>query len=156
MKGRCLNRLTTGPQLVGVRGFEPPAPCSQSTCATGLRYTPTRDVLSATLLIYYNPFEKSTTNFSNLRNVFIDLLGHEIDSRPVHLMLSGTRNQLYRRSRFLKISKPITVWSILKNKYEIMLSAKISSLDASVVGLSSPKRPPPFRVKKFPPNVGIK
>src|SRR4029079_12093818 len=26
--------------MVGVRGFEPPAPCSQSRCATGLRYTP--------------------------------------------------------------------------------------------------------------------
>ena len=26
--------------LVGVKGFEPPAPCSQSTCATRLRYTP--------------------------------------------------------------------------------------------------------------------
>ena len=40
VKGRCLDRLTTGPHLVGVKGFEPPAPCSQSTCATGLRYTP--------------------------------------------------------------------------------------------------------------------
>ena len=26
--------------MVGVRGFEPPAPCSQSTYATRLRYTP--------------------------------------------------------------------------------------------------------------------
>src|SRR5205809_1403147 len=26
--------------MVGVRGFEPPAPCSQSRCATGLRHTP--------------------------------------------------------------------------------------------------------------------
>ena len=26
--------------MVGVKGFEPPAPCSQSTCATRLRYTP--------------------------------------------------------------------------------------------------------------------
>ena len=25
---------------VGVKGFEPPAPCSPSTCATRLRYTP--------------------------------------------------------------------------------------------------------------------
>jgi hypothetical protein len=28
--------------LVGARGFEPPTPCSQSRCATRLRYTPTR------------------------------------------------------------------------------------------------------------------
>ena len=27
--------------LVGVEGFEPPTPCSQSRCATRLRYTPT-------------------------------------------------------------------------------------------------------------------
>ena len=27
-------------EVVGVRGFEPPAPCSQSRCATGLRHTP--------------------------------------------------------------------------------------------------------------------
>ena len=26
--------------MVGVEGFEPPAPCSQSMCATKLRYTP--------------------------------------------------------------------------------------------------------------------
>ena len=26
--------------MVGVKGFEPPAPCSQSTYATKLRYTP--------------------------------------------------------------------------------------------------------------------
>src|SRR4026209_68927 len=25
---------------VGARGFEPPTPCSQSRCATGLRYAP--------------------------------------------------------------------------------------------------------------------
>ena len=31
---KCLKRL------VGVRGFEPPTPCSQSRCATGLRHTP--------------------------------------------------------------------------------------------------------------------
>ncbi len=28
-------------RVVGVRGFEPPTPCSQSRCATGLRHTPT-------------------------------------------------------------------------------------------------------------------
>src|SRR2546428_2494762 len=28
-------------KLVGARGFEPPTPCSQSRCATRLRYTPT-------------------------------------------------------------------------------------------------------------------
>src|SRR5262249_38992664 len=28
------------PMLVGARGFEPPTPCSQSRCATGLRHAP--------------------------------------------------------------------------------------------------------------------
>ena len=47
VKGRCLRPLDHGatcalrcPGMVGVKGFEPPAPCSQSTCATRLRYTP--------------------------------------------------------------------------------------------------------------------
>ncbi len=30
----------TNLKLVGVEGFEPPTPCSQSRCATRLRYTP--------------------------------------------------------------------------------------------------------------------
>ena|SRR5262252_5756342 len=29
-----------GRKLVGARGFEPPTPCSQSRCATGLRHAP--------------------------------------------------------------------------------------------------------------------
>ncbi len=33
--------------MVGVKGFEPPAPCSQSTCATGLRYTPSPKITTA-------------------------------------------------------------------------------------------------------------
>ncbi len=27
-------------KLVGARGFEPPTPCSQNRCATGLRHAP--------------------------------------------------------------------------------------------------------------------
>src|SRR5205823_807942 len=37
-----LSSSLTNARMVGVRGFEPPAPCSQSRCATGLRHTPTR------------------------------------------------------------------------------------------------------------------
>ena len=39
------NRLSRAnhAQLVRVEGFEPPTPCSQSTCATKLRYTPMED-----------------------------------------------------------------------------------------------------------------
>ena len=40
--------------LVGVKGFEPPAPCSQSTCATRLRYTPLIErAAQATLIIIF-------------------------------------------------------------------------------------------------------
>ena len=45
VKGRCLNRLTKRSQLVGVTGFEPAAPCSQSTCATKLRHTPAMEAV---------------------------------------------------------------------------------------------------------------
>lgn len=44
--------MTTGPyvysekKMVGVKGFEPPTPCSQSTCATKLRYTPSGTIVS--------------------------------------------------------------------------------------------------------------
>ena len=34
--------------MVGVRGFEPPTPCSQSRCATRLRHTPKRSLDCAT------------------------------------------------------------------------------------------------------------
>src|SRR6267378_2091879 len=37
-RGRLMNDCSM--KMVGVRGFEPPAPCSQSRCATGLRHTP--------------------------------------------------------------------------------------------------------------------
>src|SRR5687768_15076917 len=33
--------------LVGARGFEPPTPCAQGRCATGLRYAPTVGALYA-------------------------------------------------------------------------------------------------------------
>ena len=60
LEGRCSIRLSYGRpdrivasppcrhtpgqyiRLVGVEGFEPPTLCSQSRCATRLRYTPTR------------------------------------------------------------------------------------------------------------------
>ncbi len=37
----ALRRCAHVGDLVGVRGFEPPTPCSRSRCATRLRYTPT-------------------------------------------------------------------------------------------------------------------
>ena len=45
VKGRCLNRLTKRSRMVGVTGFEPAAPCSQSTCATKLRHTPAMEAV---------------------------------------------------------------------------------------------------------------
>ncbi len=42
LEGRCSIQMSYGRRtlLVGVEGFEPPTPCSQSRCATRLRYTP--------------------------------------------------------------------------------------------------------------------
>ena len=40
--GKQAGRVMKGKSLVGLRGFEPPTPCSRSRCATRLRYTPTR------------------------------------------------------------------------------------------------------------------
>jgi hypothetical protein len=44
LEGRCSIRLSYGRfiKLVGVERFELPTHCSQSSCATRLRYTPTR------------------------------------------------------------------------------------------------------------------
>ena len=36
----------TSVKLVGAEGFEPPALCSQSRCATRLRYAPTPKIVS--------------------------------------------------------------------------------------------------------------
>lgn len=47
LEGRCSIQMSYGRSssrrtnvLVGVDGFEPPTHCSQSSCATRLRYTP--------------------------------------------------------------------------------------------------------------------
>ena len=46
--------MTSRYVLVGVKGFEPPAPCSQSTCATRQRYTPVKErAAQATLIIIF-------------------------------------------------------------------------------------------------------
>ena len=82
MKGRCLRPLDHGAIFpirrrvvaVGVKGFEPPAPCSQSTCATRLRYTPSfpclLHVLQATSSVYAHFGSLSTPK----RNFFADVL----------------------------------------------------------------------------------
>src|SRR5258707_5031149 len=51
---RAALRETSG--LVGAEGFEPPTLCSQSRCATRLRYAPTRCRLS--LIRGYNASQK--------------------------------------------------------------------------------------------------
>src|SRR5713226_6284888 len=49
--GRASPRPSARRGMVGVRGFEPPTPCSQSRCATGLRHTPDfPEILSFRLL----------------------------------------------------------------------------------------------------------
>ena len=60
-----------GSDLVGVKGFEPPAPCSQSTCATRLRYTPSASSPYRRRKIYYlieGPLSRGFCDFSAGRN----------------------------------------------------------------------------------------
>src|SRR2546428_11076269 len=45
-------------ELVGVRGFEPPTPCSQSRCATRLRHTPPDPRADAPEPKVYHPVRK--------------------------------------------------------------------------------------------------
>ena len=67
--------------MVGVRGFEPPTPCSQSRCATRLRYTPT-------------PGNPTITNAGPHAEPLTDIR----DSLPLHL------NQPETQGRALSIS----------------------------------------------------
>ena len=83
VKGRCLDLLTTGPytyaekKMVGVKGFEPPTPCSQSTCATKLRYTPSGTIypfflerLSQARVVLYRSERGLSTGFLHFFALF--------------------------------------------------------------------------------------
>src|SRR6185436_4859669 len=48
-----------GAEMVGARGFEPPTPCSQSRCATRLRYTPTRASEQDLVIPSFLPLDES-------------------------------------------------------------------------------------------------
>ena len=54
--------------LVGVEGFEPPTPCSQSRCATRLRYTPSRIRLSKPC--FHKEFAILFLNWAGVKSVF--------------------------------------------------------------------------------------
>src|SRR6266850_6921848 len=43
--------VSAAPARIGARGFEPPTPCAQGRCATGLRYAPVLTGASATLTV---------------------------------------------------------------------------------------------------------
>ena len=86
--------------LVGVKGFEPPAPCSQSTCATRLRYTPVSRAAIVWCVrrrvIYYNSTRKMSTPFFNFFQIFLlppggpDLTSFAHASPTVHIGLTKT------------------------------------------------------------------
>ena len=68
-------------KLVGVKGFEPPAPCSQSTCATRLRYTPKvfpGATLAATNVIIHNQHPFVNTFFEIFFTFFQQAFGDGI------------------------------------------------------------------------------
>ena len=54
--------------MVGVIGFEPTAPWSQTKCATGLRYTPMNDKIYILLALFGRNFEIGGNGFPG--NVF--------------------------------------------------------------------------------------
>ncbi len=91
--------------MVGVRGFEPPAPWSQTTCATKLRYTPSFIccLTSTTILVYYifkniaRLFYKFFSNILNKFHLFVFFGGyickavHKLRCTALHkLILSKT------------------------------------------------------------------
>jgi hypothetical protein len=57
-------------KMVGVEGFEPPTPCSQSRCATRLRYTPigASTPVSAGTSRYWEPLPWRLTRAARGRN----------------------------------------------------------------------------------------
>ena len=57
--------------LVGVKGFEPPAPCSQSTCATRLRYTPSCSVPTQATLVIVLKIDSFVNNFFKKIQLFL-------------------------------------------------------------------------------------
>ena len=76
--------------MVGVKGFEPPAPCSQSTCATRLRYTPLIErAAQATLIIIFKVRPVVNRIFQIfLKNDENDVAGAEFIS-PIRLGAAG-------------------------------------------------------------------
>ena len=60
-------------RMVGVEGFEPPTPCSQSRCATRLRYTPYYLIRNNTLMILLCQVLKGI--IKRIISYLIDLIG---------------------------------------------------------------------------------
>ena len=68
--------------MVGVDGFEPPALCSQSRCATRLRYTPTRPAdTQVSWRTVGNAFSRLAQHRSASRNSLVNR--QQIMLRPV-------------------------------------------------------------------------
>ena len=87
-------------QLVGVAGFEPATYCSQSSCATRLRYTPASQIVSPILHAGVNDIFRSVANFSD--NVFRTTRGrgasHPALAAPQRLSRARVRTFLITRT----------------------------------------------------------
>ena len=80
--------LETNEKVVGVQGFEPWTPCSQSRCATRLRYTPTESIFYTEMAyegkycsiqcmgaLFLSKFRKQMKGFIALSFLLASLLG---------------------------------------------------------------------------------
>src|SRR5271170_7407238 len=90
--------------LVGAEGFEPPILCSQSRCATRLRYAPIRDILHTWLRLpkMRRLFDCTLTRISCVRAIvdssefFISLMS--LVARPPGRQLSNQPDQQHQRN----------------------------------------------------------
>ena len=79
--------------MVGVKGLEPPAPWSQTMCATKLRYTPTLFFITM-LLCYTLVGRDSRTRTYGIR--FWRPTFHQLNYIPIRVGLQGFEPRTYR------------------------------------------------------------
>ena len=90
--------------LVGVEGLEPPAPCSQSTYATKLRYTP-----------------KHALSFATLYNIlYIDKI---VNRKTTKRMVCAAFQKSRRKRQCMRAIYAKMIWRLL---YNVKLSASAS------------------------------
>ena len=112
--------------MVGVEGFEPPTPCSQSRCATRLRHTPNFILWSTTSKVEYQcdrtsdfktcfceeKGDQTWIGYSEMIAKFGEL--YTMITRPLHTVLPGRTSSRSRpncllRRTFLILNSPRSI-----------------------------------------------